>query len=116
MVSTIQIKKIAAFGLGYSLVSLKCIISEEYSHEKNINIYKYISLEIDTLKKSYFTLFSKKLLLPSEFISKLQFINYLNGLEAIFDNKVLSNFNAEINLFYCSGSILSLKKIQKVYF
>ncbi|OGU36015.1 MAG: hypothetical protein A2068_00165 [Ignavibacteria bacterium GWB2_35_6b] len=108
--------QLAAFGLGYSVTTMKDRLFSE-SEKPNKKALLENSIEhLKTFQQSYSFLFSEALIIPYEYSSDSQMVEYFYSLLAIAETKISDHCDKNLQIYFCAGGLMYLSDYTQVIF
>lgn len=108
--------QLAAFGLGYSVTTMK---DRFFCESEKPNKKKLLESSIEHLKtfqQSYSFLFSEDLIIPHEYSSDSQMTEYFCSLFEITETKILDHCDKNLQIYFCAGGLMYLSDFTQVIF
>ena len=108
MNSSTTINYLAAFGLGYSLTTIKDkIICEDEKLLKHLFLNKFES-QFKTFEVCYSLIFDELLEIPLEYISDSHIADFTSSLFELTEEKVSNHINQNLQLYFFAGGVIYL--------
>lgn len=109
-------KYLAAFGLGYSLTTLKDRIYSDMSRPNKKALLKQSIEQIKTYQECYLLLFGGTLEIPCEYVSDAQMVEFFSSLFEITENKIAGQSDKNLYVYYCAGGLIYLSDSSSIIF
>lgn len=108
--------QLAAFGLGYSITTMKDrLFSESKKPNKKALLENSIE-QLKTFQQSYSFLFSESLIIPYEYSSDSQMVEFLCSLFEIAETKISDHCDKNLQIYFCAGGLMYLSDFSQIIF
>ncbi|KAB2845962.1 MAG: hypothetical protein F9K45_02890 [Melioribacteraceae bacterium] len=108
--------QLAAFGLGYSITTMKDrFINESKKPNKRALLEQSIE-QVKTFQQSYSFLFSENLIVPIEYSSDDQMVEFFCSIFEIAEYKIAEHCDNNLHVYYCAGGLMYLSDYTQVIF
>lgn len=109
-------QQLAAFGLGYSITTMKDRLINEFGKPNKRALLNQSIEHVKTFQQSYSFLFSENLVVPFEYSSDAQMVDFFFSMFEIAENKVAEHCQKNLQVFYCAGGLMYLSDYTQVVF
>lgn len=107
---------LAAFGLGYSLTTIKDRIETKASlPDKRMILNKSVE-QLKTFQQTYSFLFSEGLIIPYEYSSDTQMIEFFYSLFEIAETKIAGHCDKNLQIYFFAGCLIYLSDSTEIVF
>lgn len=115
MSNIVQKKKVAAFGLGYSLSFLNCLLDNDDHTSKNIILVNALSV-VESFRSNFEILFEENFEISDEYRPNTKLSELITNLFYITEQKVSDYCDQNIAVYFYAGSLLSLSNFTSIVF
>lgn len=106
--------QLAAFGLGYSVTTIKDRLFCETEKPNKKALLENSIEQLKTFQQSYTFLFSEALIIPYEYSSDSQMVEYFCSLFEITETKIAEHYDKNLQIYFCAGGLLYLSDFTQV--
>ena len=107
---------LAAFGLGYVLTTLKERIKSEGNKPNKKALFNKSVEQLKTYQDCYFLLFGDNLIIPREYVSDSQMVEFFASLFEITEEKVAGLCDKNLYVYFCAGGLIYLSDGTNIVF
>lgn len=107
---------LAAFGLGYSLTTLKERINNEGNRPNKRALLNKSVEQLKTYRECYTLLFGEALAIPFEYVSDSQMVDFFSSLFEVTEERILNHCDKNLQIYFCAGGLIYLSDGTNVIF
>ena len=109
-------KYLAAFGLGYAQTTLKEKINNEVDKPNKKALLHNSVEQLRTYHDCYFFLFGDNVVIPGEYVSDDQMVEFFNSLFEITEEKIAGHYDKNLSVYFCAGGLIYLSDATNIVF
>jgi hypothetical protein len=107
---------LAAFGLGYAQTTLKERITSEGDKPNKKALLQESVEQLRTYRDCYFLLFGDNLVIPHEYVSDSQMVEFFTSLFEITEEKITCQRDKNLYVYFCAGGLIYLSDATNIVF
>ena len=116
MNASLTSKYLAAFGLGYAQTTLRERINNEGNNpNKKALLHKSIE-QLRIYQDCYFLLFGDNILIPGEYASDDQMVEFFTSMFEITEEKIAGQCDKNLYVYFCAGGLIYLSDATNIVF
>ena len=116
MNTTSTSRYLAAFGMGYAQTTLKERISSEGNKPNKKALLNKSVEQLRTYQDCYFLLFGDNIVIPREYVSDSQMVEFFTSLFEITEEKIAGQCDKNLYVYFCAGGLIYLSDGTNIVF